>query len=68
MSTILDGPRLAPASGGQVCQLVVLVHGFGADGNDPIGLGREWAAALPDTAFVSPHGPEPCAGAPLGYQ
>ena len=68
MSKDLDGPRLAPASGGQARQLVVLVHGFGADGNDLIALGREWAALLPDAAFVSPHGPEPCAGAPSGYQ
>lgn len=68
MSIVLDGPRLAPASGGQARQLVVLVHGFGADGNDLIGLGKEWAKILPDAAFVSPHGPEPCAGAPAGYQ
>ena len=48
--------------------LVVFLHGYGADGNDLIGIGREWARALPRTAFVSPHAPEPCAGAPMGRQ
>ncbi len=58
MTDHLDGPRLPPASGGPAKQLVVLLHGYGADGNDLIGLGREWARLLPDAAFVSPHAPE----------
>lgn len=65
---MIDGPRLPPASGGKAKNLVVLLHGYGADGNDLIGLGREWASLLPDTAFVSPHAPEPCGQAPMGRQ
>ena len=65
---MIDGPRLPPAAGGQATSLVVFVHGYGADGNDLIGLGREWGAALPQTAFVSPHAPEPCLEAPIGRQ
>jgi phospholipase/carboxylesterase len=65
---IIDGPRLPPAAGGAPRQLVVFLHGYGADGNDLIGLGREWAKQLPHAAFVSPHAPEPCAGAPMGRQ
>jgi phospholipase/carboxylesterase len=68
MTVTLDGPRLAPASGGPARQLVVLVHGYGADGNDLIALGREWARVLPDALFVAPDGPEPCAGSPFGRQ
>lgn len=64
----LDGPRLAPAAGGAPKQLVVFLHGYGADGNDLIGLGREWAPLLPHAAFVSPNAPEPCAMAPMGRQ
>jgi phospholipase/carboxylesterase len=64
----LDGPRLAPAAGGAPRQLVVCLHGYGADGNDLIGLGREWAQELPHAAFVSPNAPEPCAMAPMGRQ
>jgi phospholipase/carboxylesterase len=65
---VLDGPRLAPAAGGSPRQLVVFLHGYGADGNDLIGLGREWARLLPHAAFVSPHAPEPCGMAPMGRQ
>jgi phospholipase/carboxylesterase len=64
----LDGPRLGPAAGGAPRQLVVFLHGYGADGNDLIGLGREWARELPHAAFVSPNAPEPCGMAPMGRQ
>jgi phospholipase/carboxylesterase len=63
----LDGPRIAPRSG-KARQLVVFLHGYGADGNDLIALGQEWQSQLPDAAFVSPHAPEACAGAPMGRQ
>ena len=65
---MLDGPRLDPAAGGAPRALVVFLHGYGADGNDLIGLGREWADALPHAAFVSPNAPEPCGMAPTGRQ
>jgi phospholipase/carboxylesterase len=47
---------------------VVFCHGYGADGNDLIGLGGEWQRLMPTAAFVSPNAPQPCAGAPMGYQ
>ena len=65
MAAELDGPRLEPRSG-QAKRLVVFLHGYGADGNDLIEIGRAWQALLPDTAFVSPHAPEPCGQAPMG--
>ena len=68
MALPFDGPRLPPAAGGAARQLVVFLHGYGADGNDLIGLGREWAKLLPRAAFVSPHAPEPCGAAPMGKQ
>ncbi|MGQ4274263.1 alpha/beta hydrolase [Terrihabitans sp. B22-R8] len=55
----LDGPRLDAASG-TISSLVIFLHGYGADGNDLLGLGSEWARALPNTEFVSPHAPEVC--------
>jgi phospholipase/carboxylesterase len=63
----LSGPRLPPARG-QATHLVVLLHGYGADGNDLIGLAPHWQRMLPTVAFVAPNAPEPCAGAPMGYQ
>jgi phospholipase/carboxylesterase len=67
MPPTLAGPRLAPRSG-TAKQLVVFLHGYGADGNDLIEIGRQWQRWLPDAAFVSPHAPEPCSGAPMGRQ
>ena len=67
MTAELDGPRIAPRSG-KAKQLVVFIHGYGADGSDLIELGRVWQPALPDAAFVSPDAPEPCAEAPIGRQ
>lgn len=63
----LDGPRLA-AQSGKASSLVIFLHGYGADGNDLIAIGHEWQTALPDTEFVSPHAPEPCAQNPAGRQ
>jgi phospholipase/carboxylesterase len=62
------GPRLRPRSGGPARQLVVLLHGFGADGTDLIEIGRVWQPWLPDAAFVAPHAPEPCLAGGSGRQ
>lgn len=64
----LDGPRLEPASGNPARALVVLLHGYGADGNDLIDIGRAVAPHLADAAFVSPHAPHPCGMAPTGRE
>ena len=68
MAAELEGPRLAPRARGKARQLVVFLHGYGADGNDLIGIGQAWQAILPRAAFVSPHAPEPCGMAPTGRQ
>ena len=63
----LDGPRLEPRSG-KATSLVVFLHGYGADGNDLIDIGRAWQPLLPNTAFVSPHAPRPCGQSPMGRE
>src|SRR5712691_3832426 len=67
MAVELDGPRLEPRSGA-ARQLVVFLHGYGADGNDLIEIGRAWQGLLPHAAFVSPHAPDPCGQMPTGRQ
>lgn len=57
-----------PSSGGAPKQVVMLLHGLGANGMDLIGLARYWDHALPDAVFVSPDAPFPCDMAPVGYQ
>ena len=64
----LSGPAFAPASGGPAKQLVILLHGVGADGNDLIGLAPMLSQGLPDAEFLAPNAPEPCDMAPVGYQ
>ena len=64
----LDGPRWGPGSGSEAKQLVILLHGLGADGADLIGLAPHWGDILPDAAFVAPNAPFPCDMAPMGYQ
>jgi phospholipase/carboxylesterase len=68
MAAEIDGPRLAPFARGPARQLVVLLHGYGADGNDLIDIGRAWQELLPHAAFVSPHAPRPCGQAPVGRE
>lgn len=64
----LSGPALAPKSGGEPKSIVILLHGYGSNGDDLIGLAPYWRDALPDTLFVAPNAPEVCPGAPDGYQ
>jgi phospholipase/carboxylesterase len=67
MTVKLSGPRLAPKSG-RARQLVVFLHGYGADGKDLIELGQQWRALLPDAAFVAPNAADRCPGTPMGRQ
>ena len=62
----LSGPRVPPKTG-EATHLVVLAHGYGADGNDLIALAPHWQTLMPGAAFVAPNGPERCAAGP-GYQ
>jgi phospholipase/carboxylesterase len=49
---------MPPRAGGPPRQLIVLLHGVGADGNDLIELAPVLAAKLPNAAFVAPNAPE----------
>ena len=62
----LSGPTKSAARG-PATHLVVLVHGYGADGNDLIDLATHWQGLLPGVAFAAPNAPTRTPGAP-GYQ
>jgi phospholipase/carboxylesterase len=67
MAAVIDGPRVG-AKSGKARQLVVFLHGYGADGADLIEIGRQWRSFLPDADFVAPNAPERCSMSPMGRQ
>lgn len=54
---MLDGPRLSPLSGAQPDALVILIHGYGSNGEDLISLAGLMQPSLPHAAFVAPNAP-----------
>lgn len=66
MRALQFGER-APRSG-KTGSMVVFLHGYGADGADLLGLADPLSPHLPDTLFIAPDAPEPCAGNPFGRQ
>jgi phospholipase/carboxylesterase len=63
----LEGAFLPPKSG-TAKQMVLFLHGYGANGADLLSIGEDWAFALTDTVFLSPNAPEPCEQWSVGYQ
>ena len=57
-----------PANGEPAKRLVVLLHGYGADMHDLIGLASHWTEMIPDAEFISPNAPEVCDELPSGRQ
>lgn len=66
--TRLKRQRIGPASGGDPQQLVILLHGRGADGDDLVGLVPVLAKTLPHAAFVLPTAPQRCDTSPYTYE
>jgi len=62
----LKGPVHQPTSGNAAKQAVILLHGYGANGDDLIGLAPFFAEALPDAVFYSPNAPEGLEGGYFG--
>jgi phospholipase/carboxylesterase len=46
---------------------VLLLHGYGSNGDDLISLARQWQHLFPDALFLAPNAPESC-GMGRGYQ
>ena len=47
---------------------VILLHGYGGDGNDISAITLNWKRFLPETIFLCPNGHEACPINPLGFQ
>ena len=66
--TKLSGPMHAPANGQAPDTAVILLHGYGSDGNDLIGLAPHWQGILPSALFLSPNAPDAADMTGFGYQ
>lgn len=65
----LQGPTAGPASGKAPTAAVVMVHGYGASGDDLIGLAPYFSRILPDAIFYAPNAPDRWEGGGAGgYQ
>ena len=66
--TFAPMPSLGPVSGRPPSSVVVMLHGYGANGADLRDVAQTLARDLPDTVFLLPDAPEPMPGAPGGRQ
>lgn len=59
---------IGPKAGSAPEQVVLLLHGYGSNGADLLGLAPYWADALPNAAFIGPDAPFVCEMSAMGYQ
>ncbi|WP_440930889.1 alpha/beta hydrolase [Candidatus Pelagibacter sp.] len=52
----------------EIKNAIILLHGYGGDGNDISMLSLNWKRHLPNTIFICPNGHETCEINPSGYQ
>ena len=64
----LTGPFISPAHGRTPKQVMLLLHGWGADGNDLANLARPYSTRFSSMAFFVPNGPDPCKMNPDGRE
>ena len=64
----LSGPCQRYGAGDSASCAVIFLHGYGANGDDLIGLAPYLKQALPKAVFYSPHAPYPCEVNPMGRQ
>lgn len=67
MTRALRAERVEAGSG-ETRSCVVLLHGYGANGLDLVGLAEPLSEHMPDTLFLAPDAPEACHGSPMGLQ
>ena len=68
MTFCLDSIILKPEKDLEIENAIILLHGYGGDGQDISMLSLGWRRHLPNTIFICPNGHEKCAINPTGYQ
>ena len=68
MTFCLDTIIIKPENNAEIKNAIILLHGYGGDGNDISALSLNWKRYLPNTVFICPNGHEKCSINPLGFQ
>ena len=68
MTFCLDTTIISPENDEEVKNAVILLHGYGGDGNDISMLTLNWKRFLKNTVFLCPNGHEKCQINPIGFQ
>jgi len=68
MTFCLDSIIIKPEEGTEIKNAIILLHGYGGDGNDISMLTLNWKRHLPNTVLICPNGHETCPINPSGYQ
>ena len=68
MAFSLNTKIIKPENDSEIKNAVVLLHGYGGDGNDISLITLNWKRFLPNTIFLCPNGHEKCEINPNGFQ
>ena len=64
----LNGYYVPPLTEDAPTNIIILLHGWGADGADLIDLALPLSQILPQTGFFAPNAPHPCSANPFGRE
>jgi len=68
MTFCLNTKIISPEKNISINNAVILLHGYGGDGNDISALTLNWRRFLPNTIFLCPDGHQKCGINPSGFQ
>ena len=68
MKFSLNTTIIEPEETEKIKNAVILLHGYGGDGNDISAVTLNWKRFLPETIFLCPNGHEECPINPNGFQ
>ena len=68
MTFSLNTTIIKPDENNKINSAIILLHGYGGDGNDISALTYNWKRFLPNTVFLCPDGHESCSINPSGFQ
>ena len=68
MTFSLNTKIIYPDKEEEIKNAIILLHGYGGDGNDISTLSLNWKRFLPNTIFLCPNGHQQCPINPSGFQ